>query len=177
MRSGKCFPLEFFISLSNVCQVPSALASRAQSLLRCCSLFREATTEPGREALRKQIVEAASSFRGQTEARRKTKAPPQKMDVKLVAASPIAPADSVSAVPRAAQSAAVISRVLTRMIVQAPRPPASPSAATTAARRSSPELFVSSLLVCPSYLPVRGRRGSVRCLAFGYSSTTAFPSF
>ena len=160
MRSGKCFPLQFFIPLSNVYQVPSVLAFRGQALLWYCSLSREATTKPRREALCQQIAEAASSFRGQTEARRRAKAPPQKADVGPVAASPSAPAESVPVVPRAARPAAVVSRALTRMIVQTPWPPASPTAATATSGRSSPELFVYSppLLVCS---PVSLHKGDV----------------
>ena len=63
-------------------------------------------------------------------------------------------------VPRAARSAAVVSRALTRTIVQAPWPPASPTAAATTSCRSSPELFVLSPppLVCS---PVSLHEGNV----------------
>jgi hypothetical protein len=63
---------------------------------------------------------------------------------------------SVPVVARAARSAAVVSRALTREIVQAPWPPASPS--PTTAVRSSPELFVSSPppLVCSPVALYRG---------------------
>jgi hypothetical protein len=148
------------------------LASRGQSLLRYCSLFREATTEPGREALRQQIVEATSSFRGQTEARRRVKAPPRKADAGPVAASPTVAAEPVSVVPQAARSAAVVSRALTRTIVQAPWPPPSPTAAATTSCRSSPELFVYSPppLVCS---PVSLHEGDV--VVSGALPLGAFP--
>ena len=169
------------------------MASRAQELIQCCSLFREATTDAGRDAALQQIVSVAGSFRGQTTARRRTNPPPRKADDGPVAPSPIAPigsvvepgaaaprtplVGSVPVVARAARSAAVVSRALTREIVQAPWPPATLSPTTAA--RSSPELFVSSPppLVCSPVALYQGDAVVSGALPLGAFPPPASPVF
>jgi hypothetical protein len=122
------------------------LALRGHDILRSRRLLREADSET-RRGLLASIRLAAASFRGQVKARKRASTPLREAGLGSVADPPVAVAAPASARPT--RSAAAVSRVKTRKIVEAPWPPASETAASAPAspspvsRRSS-GLFVSS---------------------------------
>jgi hypothetical protein len=134
------------VFLTNSVQIPPALALRGHDILRSRRLLREADSET-RRGLLASIRLAAVSFRGQVKARKRARTPLREAGLGSVAGLPVAVAAPASARPT--RSAAAVSRVKTRKIVEAPWPPASETAASAPAspspvsRRSS-GLFVSS---------------------------------
>jgi hypothetical protein len=148
------------------------LALRGLDILRSHRLLREADSEARRSHL-SSIRLAAASFRGQVKARKRAKAPLREAGSGSVADPPIAVAAA-----RPTRSAAVVSRALTRDIVQAALPLAVPSATASAASppvsRGSSGMFVSSPppLVCS---PVALYEGDITMLGAVASSVLLGP--